>query len=161
MKPLDYNIILFYGKEIYRLRKYGRHLAAILVGGTLAEIIAREIGKDYEIRSYERVLQNLLNNKKITKEQYDLFDKIRKKRIEYAHLHGNEVAYGMILDINNNISKDIYLNSKVREEDKKNFEEMFKFRLQSDSNEMIILLNKLIKSFYHEIFNKMKKDEKM
>lgn len=154
MKPLEYNLVRFYIKEIYRLKKISRHLSIIVVGGLLAEFIARELAQDYKTVSMPDILNRLQKEGKINQEQRKAFDEIKEIRKEYIHLDAERQSHAYIMNIEKKIKKEFSWNVKATEENYESFESMFKFVLKTDSKKMMELLNKLIKSFHPELFQK-------
>lgn len=65
------------------------YLACILISGTLAELVLREISSDFK-NNVAVICKKLYENKVLNEEQYNNFTQIRKIRNKYAHVNLNQ-----------------------------------------------------------------------
>lgn len=154
MKPFDYNIILFYYREILRLKKQSRHLAVIYIGSALNELIIREQAQDYSRIFAGVILGNLMRSKKISNEQHSEFKKIIDIRNKIIHLNANDELFFNLENLKTGEGRSIRFNCKRTEENYAIFESFLKDFFADASKEVLKSLNGLLKSFYPEIFKK-------
>jgi len=143
-------ITQFYLNEAIKLYNNQQYLPLIFSIGCFTEIfieylfedyLSEEIPDGYKLVDYDfrlfNLLKDLLKNKEITKEQYNLFDRIRK--IRNKHVHPN---FGKIVE-DEYVQKKILLENSIN----KIIAERYKETIKKDASEIIILFKELIKTF--------------
>ena len=146
MKPLSYPIVRYYLREAETLLRKQSYLGALLVVGTLSELLVRELADD-ERTSLKKLLRKLLNSSKITEAQFQLFERMRKIRNRYIHINLNKVVHdfdGKALVNRNGIVT--FLNEEVLSSPhpEKQIVEFYKLSVKMDSLMIFGLMKEVI-----------------
>lgn len=149
MKPLNYPIVRYYLGEAETLLRKRSYLGALLVVGTLSELLVRELADD-ERTSLKKLLKKLLDSSKITEAQFRLFERIREIRNRYVHININKLVHNFdgkaLVNHNGTVTflNEVVLSSSNPE---KQIVKFYKLSVKLDSLVIFDLMKQVIETF--------------